>query len=166
MEFAGFEGENKMEMYAQLPQKYYPKTLCVAADESFENLTEKIAAVEFEYPFIVKPQVGMHAMMFRKIHNPQQLCKYHHFTDIDYMVQQWIDLPMEFSVFHIRYPGEKKGQVTGFILKDYLAVTGDGVSSLLQLIRRHPKARRREEEMKQKHAPCLKAVIPKGENIT
>jgi hypothetical protein len=102
-------------------------------------------------------------MMFRKIHNVQQLKRYHNFTDIDYMAQSWIDLPMEFSVFHIRYPGEKKGQVTGFILKDYLAVSGDGVSTLLQLIKQHPKARYREDEMKRKHSRCLNAVVPKGE---
>lgn len=163
MEFAGFEGENKTEMYEQLPQKYYPKTLFICANEKFHDLVERLAIEGFEYPFVVKPQIGMHAMMFRKVHNVQQLKRYHDFTDINYMVQTWIDLPMEFSVFHIRYPGEKKGQVTGFILKDYLAVTGDGKSTLLELIHQHPKARYREEEMKRKHTRCLNVVVPKGE---
>lgn len=165
IEFAGFEGENKKEMYEQLPEKYYPKTMFVAADEDLQRVEKKISAKDFQYPFIVKPQIGMHAMMFRKIYNFQQLQQYHHYIKTDYIIQDWIELPMEFSVFHIRYPDENKGKITGFILKEYLSVTGDGRSSLLELIRQHPKARHREEEMKHKHKRCLKEVLPKGEKF-
>jgi hypothetical protein len=165
LEFAGFEGENKMEMYEQLPKKYYPKTLFVTANEDMLQLGQRLAAQGFQYPFVVKPQIGMHAMMFRKIYNLQQLQQYHNYIRTNYIVQDWVDMPMEFSVFHIRYPGETKGKVTGFILKDYLAVTGDGSSSLLELIRQHPRAKYREEEMRHKHKRCLKEVLPKGEKF-
>jgi hypothetical protein len=70
---------------------------------------------------------------------------------------------MECSVFHIRYPGQLKGKVTGFILKDYLAVTGDGKLTLLQLIQKHRKASHLEDEMRHKHAKNLNQVIPAGQ---
>lgn len=163
LEFSGFEGENKKEMYEQLPEKYYPKTLFVSTAHDLGQLKRSLASNGFTYPFVVKPQVGMHAMLFRKIQSEEQLECYHQKVKVDYMIQDFIDLPMEFSVFHIRYPGESKGRVTGFIRKDYLSVTGNGKSTLIDLIRQHPKARYREQEMRYKHARCLDVVIPKGE---
>lgn len=163
LEFSGFEGESKKEMYEQLPEKYYPKTMFVAAQQNLQQVLQGITAKGFAYPFIVKPQIGMQGMMFRKIDNAQQLQQYHRQMPADYLVQQLVDMPMEFSVFHIRYPGEIKGKVTGFILKDYLAVTGNGASTLIQLIQKHPRASYREGEMRHKHASHLNAVIAAGE---
>jgi len=163
LEFSGFEGENKIEMYNQLPKKYYPKTLFITAAQNVKEVVSQIAAQSFHYPFIVKPQIGMHGMMFRIIRNEQQLQMYHDYTGFDYIVQELVDLPMEFSVFHIRYPGEAKGKITGFIFKDYLAVTGNGSSTLTELIKQHPRACFREEEMRHKHAHHLNNVIADGE---
>ena len=84
-------------------------------------------------------------MMFRKIRNEKQLQEYHAYNKVELLIQEYVDLPMEFSVFYIRYPGEKRGKITGFILKDYLAVTGDGISTLLGLIRKHPRASLRKK---------------------
>jgi hypothetical protein len=163
LEFSGFEGENKKEMYQQLPSKYYPKTLFINARQNIKNVIQQISDEGFHYPFIVKPQIGMHGMMFRKIKSEEQLRQYHENISVDYIVQDFVDLPMEFSVFHIRYPGETKGKITGFIFKDYLAVTGNGLSTLIELIRQHPRAYLREEEMRHKHAPYLNNVIADGE---
>jgi hypothetical protein len=163
LEFSGFEGENKKEMYEQLPSKYYPKTVFVKAKQNLDELAEIVTAKNFHYPFIVKPQVGMHGMMFRKIRNKQQLQEYHRYNKVDYLIQEYVDLPMEFSVFYVRYPGEKRGKITGFILKDYLSVVGNGHSTLWELIRRHPRACLRAEEMKQKHVHYLNCVIAEDE---
>jgi hypothetical protein len=165
LEFSGFEGESKKEMYEQLPQQYYPETVYVTAKEDYSKLLKAVANKHFTYPLAVKPQTGMHALLFRKIENEVQLKQYHSYVNVDYLVQEYVDHPMEFSVFHIRYPNESKGKITGFILKDYLAVTGDGTSTLLQLIKQHPKAKLREEEMKQRHAKHLDDVIAKDEKF-
>ncbi len=163
LEFSGFEGENKKEMYHQLPEKYYPKTLFIEAGQNIKDVMQQISVAGFYYPFVVKPQVGMHGMMFRKIKNQEHLERYHEYISFDYIVQEFVDMPMEFSVFHVRYPGEANGKITGFILKDYLAVTGNGSSTLIELILRHPRACLREEEMRHKHAHYLNTVIADGE---
>lgn len=165
LKFAGFEGEDKKEMYEQLPKELYPKTIFVAPNSSFEHLKAAIAAEELHYPFIAKPDVGMHAMMFRKIDSEAELLRYHNFATFEYMVQSLVDMPLEFSVFHIRYPDEKKGIITGFIQKDYLAVTGDGVSTLHELIMAHPKAKHRAAEMEKRHSKQLEKVIAEGEKF-
>jgi hypothetical protein len=163
LEFAGFEGESKKEMYEQLPEDLYPKTIYIDHNTPEQQLAMDVRAANFEYPFIVKPQIGMQGMLFRKIDNFKELTEYHSHVPMDYVIQDMVDMPMEFSVFHIRYPDQQKGIVTGFILKEYLQVTGDGKHTLLQLILAHPKAKHRETEMRHKHPDKLETVIPAGE---
>lgn len=165
LEFSGFEGESKKEMYEQLAEKYYPKTMFVSAGQVAGDVVEECAAAGFVYPFIAKPQIGMHGLMFRKIENEAQLRKYHRYINTECLIQEFVNMPMEFSVFHIRYPGEKKGKITGFILKDYLAVTGDGRSTIAELIKAHPKASLREEEMRKRHYTALGKKILHGEKF-
>ncbi len=163
LEFSGFEGESKREMYEQLPKHLYPRTIYVDPTLRFEHLLAEVKAAGFRYPILAKPDVGMKGMLMRKINNPSQLEYYHRNVTVDYVIQDMIELPMEFSVFHIRYPGREKGVVTGFIAKDYMSVTGDGHSTLKQLIDEHPKARFKDEEMTMRHGENFSKVIPAGE---
>lgn len=150
-------------MYEQLPKRYYPRTIYIDPTLKFESLKAEVKAAGFQYPILAKPDVGMKGMLMRKINNEDQLKYYHSKVQVDYIIQDMIELPMEFSVFHIRYPGEEKGVVTGFIAKNYMAVTGDGQSTLKQLIDEHPKAKYREEEMAIRHGENFEKVITEGE---
>ena len=90
--------------------------------------------------------------MFRKIENEEQLAAYHALLPFTYVIQEMIMLPLELSIFYVRYPEEKKGKITGLIAKEYLHVKGDGKSTLKQLIEKHPKAFMIANEQKHKHA--------------
>jgi len=163
LEFSGFEGESKSEMYEQLPKKYYPRTIYIDPKLSFENLKKEIRSAGFQYPILGKPDVGMKGMLMRKIDTEAQLAYYHQHVKVDYIIQDMVELPMEFSVFHIRYPGEPKGIVTGFIAKNYMSVTGDGTSTLKMLIDAHPKAKFRQEEMQIRHGEQFDTIIAAGD---
>jgi hypothetical protein len=163
IEFSGFEGETKEEMYVQLPVELYPKTVHIKARTDIAEVRLHLVKAGFNYPFIVKPERGMQGILVRKVEKEEDLIEYHNNFPLDYLIQDFVDLPMEFSVFHVRYPGQLKGVVTGFISKEYMKVAGDGRSTLLQLIQKHPKAMVREEEMRHRHAENLHVVIPKGE---
>src|SRR5690349_440512 len=149
--FGGFEGEGKKEMYDQLPPHLVPKTIYIMHDWTFDEVKEKIKLAGFNFPFIVKPDVGMKGILFRKIENEDQLIKYHDRIPVEYIVQDLITLPVEVSVFYYRYPDQQKGVVSGFIEKELLQVTGDGTSSLRKLISEHPRAKFRMEEMEHRH---------------
>ena len=75
--FGGFEGEGKKEMYELLPEEFYPNTIYINPGEDFNQVKEKIAIHGFRYPFIVKPDVGMKGLLFRKVDNENQLQVYH-----------------------------------------------------------------------------------------
>lgn len=164
--FGGFEGESKREMYDQLPPDSFPKTIYILHDLPFEKVKEKVFTESgFSYPFIVKPDVGMKGILFRKIENEDQLQKYHERIPVEYIVQDLVEMPVEVSVFYYRHPAEMQGTVSGFIQKELLEVYGDGKSSLWELILQHPRAKYRLEEMKHRHESRIDRVFPKGQHF-
>ena len=150
-------------MYAQLPPGSFPKTICVSHRLSFENVLKLFETHDFTYPIAVKPEVGRMGIMFRKIHNCAELQQYHSKMPVDYVLQEFVDYPIEVSVFYYRFPNEKKGAITGFVRKDYLQVTGDGECTLRHLIENYSRVRFRKKEMFAKHADRLNDIIPKNE---
>ncbi len=161
--FGGFEGESKKEMYEQLPPLSYPKTIYISPSLSFIEAEQLIESNFLHYPIAVKPDVGMMGFMFRKIDNAFDLKRYHQVIPVKYIVQEYIKYPIEVSVFYYRFPYQNKGTITGFLKKEFLEVTGDGKSTLLDIILKYPRVRFRIEEMKSKHKNRLSKIIPEGE---
>jgi hypothetical protein len=161
--FGGFEGESKREMFNQLPPDSYPKSIYISHSLLFQEVEKQVSLSNFSYPLAVKPDVGMMGFMFRKINTADKLRNYHEKMPVDYIIQDLIKYPLEVSVFYYRFPNEKKGTITGFLKKEFLEVTGDGRSTLLELILTYPRVRFREEEMRSKHEGRLNDIIGKGE---
>jgi hypothetical protein len=161
--FGGFEGESKKEMYDQLPPGSFPRTIFISRSKTFSEVERIVFSHGFKYPIAVKPDIGMMGFLFRKIENLGDLKRYHERMPVDYIIQEHVDYPIEVSVFYYRYPNERKGTITGFLKKECLQVTGDGKSTLLELMLSYPRVRFRLEEMKTKHTSRLDEVIPKGE---
>ena len=161
--FGGFEGESKLEMYDQLPPGSYPESLLITPAMSFEELSASLKQRGFSYPFAVKPDVGMMGFLFRKIESAEELELYHEKMPVEYLVQAFVDYPLEVSVFYYRMPGEQRGTITGFIKKEFLKVMGDGKSTLMQLINSYPRVRFRLEEMMAKHKDRLSLVLADGD---
>ncbi|MDP4149556.1 MAG: LysE family transporter [Bacteroidota bacterium] len=161
--FGGFEGESKMEMFEQLPAGTYPKSVLIPHALAIHELEIKLSAGAFNFPLAVKPDVGMMGFMFRKIDSLEKLIEYHQKMPVDYIIQDLVRWPLEVSVFYYRMPNEKKGAITGFIRKEFLQVTGDGVRTLWELLLDYPRVRFRLEEMRSKHESRLHEIIPARE---
>lgn len=160
--FGGFEGEGKREMYDQLPLAWIPKTVYLQPHLSLSEGSQRILKAGFSFPFVVKPDVGMKGILFRKIENWSQWEQYHSKMPVDYLIQDLVELPVELSVFYYRHPSAAKGTISGLIAKELLQVRGDGQSTLKQLIQAHPKASLRMEEMNHRHAAQMETVIAEG----
>jgi hypothetical protein len=163
MYFSGFEGETKREMFQYLPPEFSPKTVYIHPSEDFNAVLKKMNEAGLNFPVAVKPDVGTKGLLFRKIKNEEQLKTYHSLLPFNYIIQQMITLPLELSIFYVRYPDKKDGIITGIIAKEYLHVTGDGKSTLQQLIESHPKAFMMADEQKIKHKENLNKVIALNE---
>ena len=163
--FGGFEGEGKKEMYEQLPANSYPKSIYLKPGIPFSTLVQLIDRHQFTYPFAVKPNVGMMGFMFRKITSQEELKRYHESMPVHYIIQELIDLPLEVSVFYYRMPNTEKGTVSGFLMKLPPEVTGDGKSTLCELIQKNKDLKYKMEEITFRHKARLDMVLPEGEKF-
>ena len=161
--FGGYEGESKIEMYKQLPSGTYPKTILIQPSMSKQHVKDLALSEGFSFPLAVKPDVGRMGFMFRRIHSMKELIQYHENIKVDYLLQEFVHYPLEVSVFYYRFPNAKRGTITGFVRKEYLSVTGDGVSTILELMLNYPRVQFRLDEMKIKHAVTLQDIIPLGQ---
>ncbi|HEX8061303.1 MAG TPA: hypothetical protein VF473_10230, partial [Cyclobacteriaceae bacterium] len=76
-----------------------------------------------------------------------------------------VDLPLEFGVFYVRYPDRTHGTVTSVAMKKFLSVTGDGKSSLRELILSLDRAKLQWEVLKEQYKNDIDLVIPEGKSI-
>lgn len=134
MEFGGFEGEAKSNIYKQIPSGFCADTIIIDPTIPFSEVEQKLKGSSIEFPFIVKPDVGKKGILCRKIEHLSQLEQYHNNLPVNYLIQKFIDLPLEVSVFYYRMPNEAKGHVTAVIQKDLPEVIGDGESTISELI--------------------------------
>jgi hypothetical protein len=162
--FAGFEGASKAEMYKQMPKWCLPVTLFIDNATPFDEVKAGIGAAGLEFPIVAKPDTGMGGVLFRVLNDESSLQQYHEAMCENYILQTFVQLPAEFSVFHIRYPGETKGIVTGLVAKNFLQVTGDGKRTLSELVASHPIAMHKTGELKRRHAEKWNYVPAANEN--
>jgi hypothetical protein len=132
--FGGFEGEGKKEMYNLLPEKYFPKTIYISPKQPIQEVLKEMQAASFSYPFIVKPDVGMAGILFRKIDNQQHLETYHRNMPVEYIIQEFVDYPIEIGVFYYRHPKNNSGVITALFSKKFPSIIGDGFSTIKEIL--------------------------------
>ena len=162
--FGGMEGEPKKEMHDLLPADLCPAYFNVNPEESFSVINQQVQLHGITFPLIVKPEVGGQGILFRKIDTVEHLKEYHEKVPVEYFIQEFIKYPIEVSLFYYRYPFEKRGNITGFLLKVPMQVIGDGKHTLEQLILLNSKSKKRVEELRSKHEKNFNKIIPIGEN--
>ena len=117
------------------------------------------------FPLIAKPNIGERGFKVEKINNNAALTKYHNDVLCDYILQEFIDYPIELGVFYYRLPNDEKGSVTSIAIKEFMTVTGDGKSSILELMNESPRARFQIKSMKKKLGHKINMIIPKDEKL-
>lgn len=163
--FGGFEGEGKKEIYDQLPEDSFPNSIYVDAGEDFNDVTRRISEKEIALPFVVKPDVGAMGFLFRKIDSFPQLRRYHDFIGETYIIQDWIDYPVELSVFYYRMPHEKKGVISGMLMKEPPVIKGDGRSTLSELIFQNETLKLNYDNICHRHPDMINKVLPAGKRF-
>ncbi|MGK4569404.1 D-alanine--D-alanine ligase [Flavobacterium sp. 3HN19-14] len=161
----GFINESKKEIYNLIPQQYYPKTGLIKENTAFAEIQNVIAACGIQYPLIAKPDIGLRGAAVKKIDSPEDLKLYADKANFDYLVQDLIPYPNEIGIFYVRYPHEKEGRITGIVAKEFLILTGDGVSSIEDLLRKDPRYEMQLKVLQKEYGVKLKEVLKTGEKI-
>ena len=161
----GMFGESKFEVLKKVPPKYVPKTILIKYPTPLNNVLDILHQNGFTFPLIFKPDLGERGFMVSQIKNNSDIESYLSKLKFDFIAQDLVDLPLEFGVFYSRFPGEEKGTVTSVVMKEMLTVTGNGRSSLQELIWNKDRAKLQWKTLQQMYRNRLTEVPAPGEKI-
>lgn len=141
---SGLIGESKWDFLkhldpkdkSTLPSYFLDKSLTV--DEIKKIIREK----NFDFPFILKPDVGQRGYGVRIIRSENELNEYLYLSKNLSLVLQKLSLfPNEAGIFYYRYPSKSSGHIFSITDKKFPVVIGDGVNRLGDLILNDKRAR-------------------------
>ena len=161
----GMFGESKYEIIQRLPAAIVPKTILVHLPCSSGEVLAMIREHGFNLPVIFKPELGERGFMVRRIYSSGQVDEYLSNIKADFLVQELVDLPLEFGVFYRRFPDQENGEVISIVMKEMLSITGDGRSTLKDLIIKKDRAKLHWKKLKVVVHGRLEEVLPEGEDL-
>lgn len=159
----GFALESKKEIYDLLPKSYYPETLFFNANQSLEEILIALKSSTINYPFIIKPDIGLQGLRVEKIHTKEELEQYLIKVDYDFLIQNFVAYKNEIGLFYYRFPNEEKGIISGIVYKDFLIVKGNGQYTIMELIEQNPRFALQLDTLKRKFGEKLNEVLPKDQ---
>ncbi|UII34448.1 hypothetical protein LVD17_11575 [Fulvivirga ulvae] len=141
IENGGLLGESKYKILNKIPASLVPKTLYFSPETSVDAILERMADASLSFPIICKPDIGERGWRVEKIMDSSVLAIYSNRSTTSFLVQEYVDLPVEAGIFYYRYPQETRGTVSSVVLKEMLRVTGNGKDSLKTLILANDRAK-------------------------
>lgn len=161
----GMFGESKFSVLQKVPAACQPKSILINYPVKADDLICTLDKEGFSFPLICKPDLGERGWMVKKINSEVDLRNYVSRAKWDFIVQAYVDLPLEFSVFYARHPEEKNGKVTSITKKKMLTVKGDGKHTLQELILNKDRAKLQWKVLKNSFADQLQTVPALGDEI-
>lgn len=163
IENGGMLFESKWKIFELIPKDLYPNTIFIQELHTFETIKEKLENSNLKFPLIAKPDVGGRGFGVKKIHSISELETYRNSVKVSFLIQECINFPLELSVFYFRKPNEATGQITSVTVKELLSITGDGSSSIEQLIKKYNRAFLQYNKLKNDSHINFKEVLKKDE---
>ena len=161
----GMFGESKFDILEKIPPSHKPKTLLVKYPASSAQVAQELSYHGLSFPLIFKPDIGERGWMVKRINSLADVETYLGKIKTDFIVQEYVDLPLEFSVYYARHPEEPAGKVTSVTMKEMLKVRGDGKRTLQELILAKDRARLQWENLKVTYAGRLTEKLKDGEEV-
>jgi len=156
----GMIGESKYEVLSLVQDHLKPQTILIKFPTSTDQVVRKIEEANLSFPLIFKPDLGERGWLVRRIDNQENIEDYLSEVNIDFIIQELIDLPLEFGVYYVRFPSEANGKVNSITAKEFLYVQGDGQKTLQELIMENDRAMLQWELLKEKYNDRLNEILP------
>jgi hypothetical protein len=164
-EFGQFFGASKFHTLEKIQRKYLPLDTTVELGTSMEKAKARITAAGIEYPFIIKPNWGERGVNVERVNNDEELASYLEKTDRDSIVQEFITHPIELGVFYNRRPDGSHSEISGITMKEFMVVTGDGISTVEMLMEQNDRFRFQIKRLKVQRPRLVKSIPANGEKV-
>ncbi|MGD9071985.1 MAG: VTT domain-containing protein, partial [Desulfobacterales bacterium] len=141
----GFIGESKSRILYRLQDQgeFVARFEVIPADMAKSAKIERAEGFMHRigrgFPVVLKPDAGQRGTGVAVIRNRPQLDHYLGHAEGAAIIQEYVD-GYEYGVFYYRYPDENEGTIFSITDKRLLTLTGDGRSTLEQLILRDERA--------------------------
>ena len=135
MEFGGFSDYSKYNVLKQIHSDFLPCTEFFPfanAKLVLERMNEK----GIDFPIILKPDKGERGFGVEKIDQIKELENYFmtHGQIGELLLQEYVGYSLELGIMYSRKASEKSGEITSIVMKEFLTVTGDGKSTLQEIL--------------------------------
>ncbi|HYZ24284.1 MAG TPA: D-alanine--D-alanine ligase [Rhodopila sp.] len=126
-----------------------------------------MAANGLSYPVVAKPDIGCNGTGVRLVRDRAALARYlRDFPANEVVVlQEYVPEPNEAGIFYVRHPHEGVGRITSLTVKRPPVVTGDGRSTLRELILADARAGRVSHLYLKRLTERLDTVPARGEPV-
>ena len=162
----GYLGESKKDLFRLLPSGFQPRTLFFAMSTHPQIVVDQLLTAGFHFPLIGKPDIGGRGRGIKKLDDVEEVAAYAVAAGMDYHIQEFIEYENEMGIFYYRFPGEQQGNISGIVQKIFLSVTGDGISTVRELINSSSRAILQLSLLEKTEPQKLERIIPKGETFT
>jgi membrane protein DedA with SNARE-associated domain len=164
---SGFIGESKTAILRGLPRQavgcWQPVRSAVSADERVELLSDFMQKHQLDYPIVMKPDRGQRGQGVGICRDEAEARDWLAEADSDYLMMEF-QPGEEFGLFYYRYPESARGEIFAINRKKLLFVTGDGSSTLEELILKDERAVCLAPTFFRALEPELLDIVPHGES--
>lgn len=159
--------ESKYQTICLIPEAYRPKSVLININESLSLVKAKLNQSQINYPLIAKPDLGFRGLLVKKIDSEKELINYlNKNNSIAILIQEFIQLKEECGIFYYRFPNKEKGKITSITLKKFLSVTGNGTSTLSELIKADKRAFLYYDLLQNIHQENMQSIPKENSKIT
>lgn len=166
IETGGMLGESKIDILNRISDAYKPKTAFIEVPTTLATIREQMARHQLNFPIIAKPNVGERGWRVEKIEDAAELKAYANDSRVDFLIQEYVDTPLELGIFYYRLPGEARGSISSVVRKEFLFIRGDGCSTVWELIQRNERARLQIDTLKTRYQEILSRILRRNETFT
>lgn len=159
----GLLGESKKDIHNIMRRDLYPATIHFDTGTKADDVIRKLQEEGFTYPLIGKPDTGGRGRGVKLLENEEDCMDYVTRAAVDFHIQQFIPYDKEAGIFYYRLPGEKYGHITGIVRKEFLTVTGDGSSTIRQLLMKDDRSVLQMSSLQNIYGSDLDIVLANGE---
>ncbi|EQA36298.1 ATP-grasp domain protein [Leptospira inadai serovar Lyme str. 10] len=162
----GLVGESKFEILRRLKQDYVLKNFLVDIPfRTSENILAQMKKIGLDFPIIIKPDAGQRGQGVRLATRSEELPAILSESNVPLLVQEFHPGPNEAGIFYYRLPSEPSGKIFSITRKAFPRVTGDGRSTLEDLIRMHPRFRIQAKVFRERFPHRWAEALPKGYSL-
>jgi hypothetical protein len=137
------------------------------AAENARRAGEALSRGRLDFPLVAKPDVGQNGAGVKIVRDQGELARYLAAfpRGATVILQKYIAFEGEAGIVYVRHPAAEKGRIPSLTLKYFPTVTGNGASTLRELILTEPRAGQIAPLYFARHKAHLDDVVPAGEQV-